>query len=226
MRDSLLRNLRGQGRANALAAGAVLLTVLGLCLFSALTAPVDAIAETVSQNFAIYVPLACLLWSMGTSLPFYAVTGPYYLSMGSTRRGIFVVQQLFKVAFCGAGALFMFLCLQLSGNAPQGLGGTALLAFGSLLLMDSFGELEGLLAYRYGKWGMILYSVAIFLLCLFGGGLVGFFAASGESAGTAAKLLRWLTGLPQVGIAGLAVAAAALLSALTWVFFRRTAVKS
>ena len=113
MRDSLLRNLRGQGRANALAAGAVLLTVLGLCLFSALTAPVDAIAETVSQNFAIYVPLACLLWSMGTSLPFYAVTGPYYLSMGSTRRGIFVVQQLFKVAFCGAGALFMFLCLQL-----------------------------------------------------------------------------------------------------------------
>ncbi|MBC5580491.1 hypothetical protein H8S23_03130 [Anaerofilum sp. BX8] len=227
MRDSLLRNLRCQGHTALLSAGGVLITVLALCLFSALTAPVDAIAQTVGQNFVVYIPVSCMLWSMGISLNFYAVCAPNYLSLGSTRGGIFVVQQLIKVLFCGLGCAVMFGSLKLFGGPQEALGGTALLAFGSLLLLDGAGELAGLLAYRYGKWAMLLYGLVIFVICLFAGGVFGIFAASSQvEDNLAARLLQWAAGLPAAGIAGLAVAGSAVLAAVTWIFFRRTAVKS
>ena len=41
-------------------------------------------------------------------------------------------------------------------------------------------RLAGLLAYRYGKWAMLLYGLVIFVICLFAGGVFGIFAASSQ----------------------------------------------
>ena len=95
------------------------------------------------------------------------------------------------------------------------------------LTPEEYQELAGLLAYRYGKWAMLLYGLVIFVICLFAGGVFGIFAASSQvEDNLAARLLQWAAGLPAAGIAGLAVAGSAVLAAVTWIFFRRTAVKS
>ena len=74
---------------------------------------------------------------------------------------------------------------------------------------------------------MMLYGLVIFVICLFAGGVFGIFAASSQvEDNLAVRLLQWAAGLPAAGIAGLAVAGSAVLAAVTWIFFRRTAVKS
>ena len=224
MKQTILRNLRCQWRplAGALA-GAAALTGF-LCLCCVFCAPIDAIGETVAVSFAPFAAGSWILIGFGLSLSFYTQSAFLYLLLGTTRKGIFVVRQLADLCFCLAGALATAIGVAVTGLWGTELSGAPFAFFCGLFLICQMTELCGLLAYRFGKWGMIFYAIGIFVFCVFGGIFVGALAGD-ERVEMLRQMMRWAIHLPLVTAGGLMLVAGALLAAASWLIFRRAQVK-
>ena len=224
MRESVARNLRCQWKPMAQCLGLAGGLTAFLCLCCVFCAPIDAIARTVMVCFGPFAAASWLMTGIGMSINFYTQSAFLYLMMGTTRAGIFVVRQLANLLFCAVGALAVTAGLAAMGMWTEGMYAAPLAFFGALFLACDLTELFGLLAYRYGKWGMFFYALGILLL----GGVSGFFVgvvAGDQRAQTLQILLRWASGLPFVALSALLLLGGALTAAMSWAFFRRAQVK-
>ena len=224
MRESFVRNLRCQRRPLAQGLGAAVGLTAFLCLCCVFCAPVDAIPETVAACFGPFAAASWLMIGIGMSSNFYPQSAFLYLMLGTTRAGVFAVRQLTNLCFSAVGALAVAVGLAVTGLETSGLGGVPLAFFAALFLIGALTELSGLLAYRYGKWGMILYGLSIFLLCAVSGCFIGLVAGD-QRAQALQQLMRWMAGLPLAAIGGLMLAGGALAAAVCWGFFRNAQVK-
>ncbi len=224
MREGVVRNLRCQWWPLAQCLGVAAGLTAFLCLCCVFCAPVDAIPETVAVCFGPFAAASWLMMGIGTSINFYPQSAFLYLRLGTTRAGVFAVRQLANLCFCGAGALALAAGIALTGLDMKGLGGVPFAFFAALFLIDTLTELSGLLAYRYGKWGMVFYALSIVLLCAVSGVFIGMVAGD-QRMQALQQLARWAAGLPLAAAGGLMLAGGALTAAACWVFFRSAQVK-
>ena len=227
MKQGILRNLRYQGHTQLQMAGLAILTVGVLALFTAFTAPIDRIGQTVIAGFAAYVPTSCVLWGVAPSLSFYTVIAPYLLSMGSTRKAVFLVDQIYKVAFAIFGGLLFYLVNMAGGQYSVFTGFSASFTlFATILFLASMGEVAGALSYRLGKWGMVFYIVAIMAICMVIGVAFGLSAASGgDFASTLFEMADAMKGAPITLFSLAGIGGAVLFLGGCWFIVRRVAVK-
>ncbi len=227
MKQGILRNLRYQGRNQLQMAGLAIVTVGVLALFAAFTAPIDRIGQVVIAGFAAYVPTSCALWGVAPSLSFYTVIAPYLLSMGSTRKSVFLVDQIYKIAFALFSGLLFYLVNMAGGEYSIFTGFSASFTlFASILFLASMGEVAGALSYRLGKWGMIFYIAAIIVICMVVGVAFGLSAASGgEMARMMFDLAAAMKGFPITLFSLGGIVGGALFSGACWLIVRRVAIK-
>ena len=227
MKKGILRNLRYQGFTQLQMAGLTLVTILALALFAAFTAPIDQIGQVVIAGFAAYVPTACVLWGVTPGISFYTVTAPYLLSMGSTRKTVFLVNQLYKVAFALFSGLLFYL-VNMVGGAYSVFNGfsASFTLFALIVFLGSMGEVAGALSYRVGKWGMVFYIAAIVVICLIIGVAFGLSAAAGgEMASMLFSLADSMKGTPVTLFSAAGVVGGVIFSVACWFIIRHMAVK-
>lgn len=224
MKAELMRNLRCQWRPLAQCLGIAAGLTVFLCLCCVFCAPVDAIAQTVAVCFGPFAAASWLMMGIGTSINFYTQSAFLYLTLGTTRAGIFAARQIADLCFCTAGALVTAAGIAVTGLGAAGMGGAPAAFFGVLFLLCQLTELSGLLAYRYGKWGMIFYALGTLVLCGVSGCFVGMVAGS-RSMKTLEILWQWLSGMPLAAISAGLILGGAVTAAATWRIFRRAQVK-
>lgn len=227
MKQGILRNLRYQGRNQLQMVGLTIVTILLLAVFSAFTAPIDRIGQVVIAGFAAYVPTACVLWGVTPSLSFYTVIAPYLLSMGSTRKSVFWVNQIYKVGFALFSAVVFYLVNMVGGEYSVFTGFSASFTlFALIVFLGSMGEIAGALSYRVGKWGMIFYIAAIVVVCMIIGVAFGLSAAAGgEMASMLFSLADSMKGTPVTLFSAAGVAGGVIFSVACWFIIRHMAVK-
>ena len=227
MKQGILRNLRYQGHNQLQMVGLTLVTILLLALFAAFTAPIDRIGQVVIAGFAAYIPTSCVLWGVTPSLSFYTVIMPYLLSMGSTRKAVFLVNQIYKVAFALFSGLVFYLVNMVGGEYSVFTGFSASFTlFATIIFLGSMAEVAGALSYRAGKWGMIFYIAAIVAVCLVVGVAFGLSAASGgEMARMMFDLAAAMKGFPITLFSLGGIVGGALFSGACWFIVRRVAIK-
>lgn len=227
MKQGILRNLRYQGRNQLQMVGLTIVTILLLAVFSAFTAPIDRIGQVVIAGFAAYVPTACVLWGVTPSLSFYTVIAPYLLSMGSTRKSVFWVNQIYKVGFALFSGVVFYLVNMVGGEYSVFTGFSASFTlFATIIFLSSIGEVAGALSYRVGKWGMIFYIAALVMVCLVVGVAFGLSAASGgEMTNMMFKFADAMKAFPITLFALGGIVGGALFSVACWLIVRRVAIK-
>jgi len=227
MKQGILRNLRYQGRNQLQMAGLTLLTIVLFALFAAFTAPIDRIGQVVIAGFAAYVPTACVLWGVTPGISFYTVIAPYLLSMGSTRKTVFLVDQIYKVVFAAFSGVLFYIVNTIGGeySAFSGFGASFTL-FALIFFLSSMGEVGGALSYRVGKWGMVFYIATLIVICLVIGVAFGLSAAAGgEMARMMYDLAAAMEGAPVTLFALAGIVGGALFSGACWLIVRRMAIK-
>lgn len=229
MNQGMIRNLKYQGRVMGEMLLYTLLTTAALLVWQALTTPLSYLAANLAASSVVYLMFSALIWSAGCFLAMHTSYLPYMLSMGSTRKASFAVCQLSK-----AGYALGIVVIGLMANGFIGMlspqeklpftGSVVLLVFFGVLFFCSMMEVVGIMAKRFGKWGVVVYVI----ICMIMGGAVGAtFAMSGSDAigEIAGQLVYWASGNGLLLAAcGLLLLLSALSSLLCWRLFRKIEV--
>ena len=226
MSTSIARNLRCQWRPLAISLMAAAAMTGFLCLCALLCAPVNAIGLVVAGCFGPFVAASWLLMGIGFSLNFYTQYAFLYLMLGTTRAGVFAARQLSTLCYCGVGALVTAAGVWVNGLWTAGVGDAAIAFFAGLFLLCQLTEICGLLAYRYGKWGMIFYGLGICLLCGISGSFITMLVAGDHPVTGVQELFLWTARLPLIAAGGVMLAGGVIIAAMSWFFFRRAQVKA
>lgn len=152
---------------------------------------------------------------------------PMALCLNAKRKEIFVWLQIKKVldalGITLIAALLVYLGIRLGGDQEfHGGGYLAIMAFGTLYMMGSFGNLVGSLYYRLGKLAFVLLMV-FSMIC---GGVIGFMSAMGIDEEVMevfqkimdSKNITWI-------VLGAAAAAGLLDAVLSWLSIRKMEIR-
>lgn len=229
MNQGMIRNLKYQGRIMGEMLLYTLLTTAALLVWQALTTPLSYLAANLAVNSVMFLIFAAFIWSAGCFLAMHTSYMPYMLSMGSTRKASFAVCQLSKLIYAVGILVIGLIANGLIGMiAPEETlpftGSIILLVFSSTILFCSMMEVVGIMAKRYGKWGMIAYVI----ICMVLGGVVGGTVAmsgSGTLGDIAQHLIHWSSGNGLLLAAcGLMLLLSDLSSLVCWRIYRKIEV--
>lgn len=182
MKEGILRNLRYQLRLFWQAMGTALGLTAVLLVWQALTTPLSYLAENLAISAVSFSVFTMLFTAMAIFMSMHTTLLPAALSMSSTRKATFWSSQLTRLLYA-AGTVALgaaangVVCLLLPGAAWLFGGRLALLAALATAALAGVAQLFGLVAHRFGKWGVLLYSV-FFAVIGMGAGI--FFAMSGK----------------------------------------------
>ncbi|MDY4784673.1 hypothetical protein [Pygmaiobacter massiliensis] len=229
MNQGMIRNLKYQGRIMGEMLLYTLLTAAAMLVWQALTTPLSYLAANLAVNSVLFLVFAAFIWSAGCFLAMHTSYMPYMLAMGTTRKASFAVCQLSKLGYA-LGIIVIgliangFIGALSSEEKLPFTGSIILLVFCATIFFCSMMEVVGIMAKRFGKWGMIAYVI----ICMIMGGVVGGTVAmsgTGTLADIAQHLIHWSSGNGLLFAAcGLLLLLSALSTLLCWRIYRKIEV--
>lgn len=206
--------------------GVMVLLAALLCAFYAATTPAAdffAAGGRVTSIAFAFGPIFALLIQASLVQTYLRLP----LSMGATRRGFFAGLQAAKIlmtaGICAGLALLQAAVGALFGTPPL-FDGVAIAYICALLLVSAcLGEVFGFLSQRFGRAGMILFTIFVALAAGVGGGIIGYSGASGSTDFLLAALTfvlahAWLPGILALGVS-------VLLTGASWLMCRRITIR-
>ena len=167
MSTGLIRNLKFQFKISSEILLEIVITIVGLLLYTVISSPISQIPEVLSEMTPFFSVIAVLLFSSAFFLSMHQHYLPIAISFGSTRRDSFLVLQIFKIFY----AILPLIPIFLLDLFVDGFSNTVYLQiFFLFACVLSWVEFMSVLSKCFGKWGIIIFSFG----CAIIGGIVGF----------------------------------------------------